>query len=783
MRKALTAAIVACLAFVNPVAAVGSEATGTVAIQVVRADSGVPVGGAVVGLLGPEALWRRSDGKGVATFDAISAGLYRATITAPELETTTLTLESIAGRDVVAHVALQPTRFLVIGRVKSRPAEDVFEVTDSSASRRVSETLSDALGKIVGVDVSHSSDGPGFNISLHNHDASQTGIQLNGISLGRAASETLRSIGVDFAAGASVSYQADPVSLGGSVNFRTLEPTKKAAVQAAGSFGSYDKSSLQIAVSGTVGRLGYAAQHVDRGGESPLTGLSYADGSGVSYRHDGAQNARTDFVKLRWDAGPATVLSLSGLVGNAEASLVCPRHLTVLPCGWGPRSWQYNQFRYVAAQVQRRASWGSAKLDAVRVDNTNVYDGSGRLLAGRPAPLSARFRGSETHLAGTVNAVARRHAVQLYGEIANVDGGYIPYAGVFSQSYEKYETSRRLKLSDHYTLNDHVVVRAEGTRYRYRGVPPSQQFTAGAAWKPTSRTSVSVDVTAGSVYDVDTVTQPWTDPLSAASYFNCRAGTSQVSAPPDSPRRASYIGESVQFRTSQRRASVQLDLYEQVQHGAAFQGAYPITSADTPAIPDGYVDQLARSWALPSVCGTVSYDPGHTYVNQLVYGLDRLYRGVDASATLRLGKTIVVPSVSASVARLLSANPRFTAPDSYFIVGAQLPGRPLYRAGLTIDTLAFRGVELLGNVQWTGGGNVQNIRPYALTTLGATLPLKYGRVTALVSNVGNVEAPELVTNAISTAIRTVGGGYVILNPAPLPPRQVILLYSVGSVRR
>lgn len=76
------------------------------------------------------------------------------------------------------------------------------------------------------------------------------------------------------------------------------------------------------------------------------------------------------------------------------------------------------------------------------------------------------------------------------------------------------------------------------------------------------------------------------------------------------------------------------------------------------------------------------------YVAELISGVTTRSIGVDASGQLVLGRNVIVlPSYSINSIVLASADPRLLFPGSPVFLGAQLPFRPLHKAGFLIDAV------------------------------------------------------------------------------------------------
>ena len=139
---------------------------------------------------------------------------------------------------------------------------------------------------------------------------SQTAISLDGIPLGVPGTATnMRGMNSDLFMGSSTSFAPTAAGLGGGVNFRTLEPTKSWNERLAMTYGTYDRWNYQVSATGSVGPLGIAVMHTDRGGNNPLTFQNYEDASGLTYPHGGYTENLGDLIKLRYRVGDVATIT------------------------------------------------------------------------------------------------------------------------------------------------------------------------------------------------------------------------------------------------------------------------------------------------------------------------------------------------------------------------------------------------------------------------------------------------------------------------------------------
>ena len=163
-----------------------------------------------------------------------------------------------------------------------------------------------------------------------------------------------------------MSFGAQAGALGGSVNFRTLQPTQTWQTKVASSYGTFDKYNYQIGETGSIGKLGIALLHTKRAGNSPLTFQDYTDQSGIDYAHAGENANIGDFLKLRYGLADARRCMFTALQNNQATASLCTQFVTPLPCGIGPDNGSTGQFRFMYGTVQSLIGRDRDRGDRVR---------------------------------------------------------------------------------------------------------------------------------------------------------------------------------------------------------------------------------------------------------------------------------------------------------------------------------------------------------------------------------------------------------------------------------
>src|SRR6202163_4862412 len=323
---------------IAPASAQSSSDTGIIQITVKDVAAQQALQDARVFLIGPTVASALTTKSGIVKYTDVPSGIYRVRVSKSGFTgVTSAAFEVLGNKQVAVDVDLgvqkqaPPTTttssdtggLKIIGSVRARVTVVTTDVDDSSAVRRISDSLTDALSTIGGVDVTMDSNDPNApqTISLRGHDESQTAVTLDGIPLGApGAAANLRSINTDLFSGAGVSFGAQAGALGGSVNFRTLQPTQTWQTKVATSYGTLGRYNYQIGATGLNERLGVALLDTKRAGNSPLTFQDYTDQSGINYAHGGENANIGDFLKLRYELTDRTTLMFTALQNNQATS-------------------------------------------------------------------------------------------------------------------------------------------------------------------------------------------------------------------------------------------------------------------------------------------------------------------------------------------------------------------------------------------------------------------------------------------------------------------------------
>ena len=740
-----------------------------------------PVRDARVYVTGDQPASALTPADGVIRFSDVDPGLYRIRVTKNGYDTATLDeVEALAGRRKIVDVVLAAT-LTKIGEVRARSSASAssVDVDEGNPLRRVSENLADALSKIAGVSVVSADQGNTLTISLRASASPTT--TIGGAQVSGAAAGTLQAVAADLATGVSTDSSAGITSVGGSVNFRTLQPTRTWQEQLSASYGTYERTAVQTSLSGSRGKLGIAAQHAVRGGDSVLTGLLFADTSGQTYVHNGGFDRGADFLKLRYSIGSHFTVTGQHLRGVTRLNPQCDQYVTILPCGYGPGGDITNHATITAVGLQGQI--GNVTVNANVSDNT--YRGANsqpqRTLAGTPVPLQTTDR-QYTFSFNDYSTVAIGRHTLLANVGSSVGHGISTTSGPFGGSapylnrYAYYVLGDTFKFSDRWS-----VTVADGANIRIN--QNTNAADLNIAFTPSTRESLTFST---GVYGGGTsFSSPgfFSDPSFAI--YNCAADNVTVSGPSDAPATGMYRSVALNYSRRGKRGSLSVNAYSAVARGGSNYAQFPLLGLPGSALPPGYLTAISDIWHRPAICGAQPFDPNRVFVSELLSNVDTLDRSITASGQLTLGRnTIVQPSYSVRSYVLLNNDPRLVRPGSPYAVGAAVPQIPPRRASVLLDAVQPRAnLEWVVNGTWTAANNVPNLRAYLLVSAGVTWTAQRGRVSLFANNLFNTDSGVFATTQYAQPLALSGGGSYLPVPTLLAPRSFTLLYSVRSGRQ
>lgn len=796
LRRTLSLALSVAV-FLAPLAAKAQSDTGEITITVVDTTTGQPLDDARVFLTGAMLVSALTQRSGTVKYTDVPTGIYRVRVLRRGYNgARTNEFEVLGGKDVTVKFALDRTQqnqgpannehLKVIGTVVVRQNVQINtnDISDESPIRRISDSMLDALDKLAGVSVNQDSNDPdsAVTISLNGHDESQTAISLDGIPLSTPGSAmNLRGINTDLFSGSSVSFSPTAAGLGGGVNFRTLEPTQSWNERLSSTYGTYDRWNYQMSVTGSVGPLGIAVMHTDRGGNNPLTFQDYEDSSGLTYPHGGFSDNLGDLVKLRYRIADVATLTGTYMASNGSISQLCTQWVTALPCGIGPDNGSFNRFRMEYLTGSSLIGNVAFTATAFGIASRNTQDDLDEIVAGVPNPLYTESQSHTNGYAFTASAGHDKHTFTLTGSLFSSVNDFYPIVSVTPYVINSGIgiNAHQLQFADVIKSTDKLNLNFNSSLADTSGVGYSVLGGGGATWRPTGNDTLQMALALGSAQPPPTIPRTFSNPVTAR--FNCDAGTAIVSGPGDtSSQQQSSTSYNLDWTHLWRTGQITVNAFSQSQIGQTINAL--VNSVGEPAsyFPPGYIGAIGATWSQPEICGAIPFNPAGVYVTEPIAGTARDYRGVDVSGRIALGPNVVVlPTYALNDAVLVAADSRLTTAESTSIVGAQLPGRPIHRAGVTFDAeLPGNGFELLANAQYTGGNNNRYLVPYTTVSWGISHAFGPGRLTLFETNAFNTMAGEFSTLEYAEPVPVSGGGVVFFAANPLLPRTISLNYTV-----
>jgi hypothetical protein len=734
-----------------------------VVVEAVDVSGGAPIGLARVILQGEAGTVGYTDAQGRARFESVATGSYRAQVAKRGYTPARSPLfEVAANRTTTIRVRLQRTGLKQIGSVSvsSSPARTSREVGQDDALRFLDGSLRDALGDLPGLTTS------GDGVMIDGNDASQTGTSIDGVSIpGAGGAFGDRGINADLFGSATASSSATSGALGGSVGFRTLQPTLFAQQQATLQFGSNEASAALFVARGSVRNLGYVFEHAARGRTSPFTGLDFTDETGLTYRHDGDSFASGDLAKVRWSPSIAQTLTLTGMTTNVQTGQVCAQLTALFPCGFGPHAFGHTHGSLVTLSENATIGATSVTLGGFANASHSSLDEPRNALGGSPSPVNDELRSSARGLQfGVQLPSGDRHdlslSAQTYGltlndRETNVDGRF-----ALAQS----TTFHAASLVDRIRPNQRLTLTA---RAGINGSNGGTAFTTAldVRWQPATAVAYDVAASTGDAGAGIALSGPaFPDPRSLT--FDCAAGLAYGNVPSTNAARQRSSSLRASVERSGKRGRVALTAWS-----AHLTGAPVFSALDGSAIglSPGYAQAAGAFASSPFVCGANA-------INALAFTsfqpADQTSRGATLAGTLEAGSALFAGYATVQSRFVTSATPSTLALTP---AGAQVPGAPLHRAGIVATAKLGRVVDALANVSYTAANNPSRLPAYTLFNAGLAMPLREGSLAIVGTNLGNRFARPFEP---ALALSRAGGVPLVLPATPLAPRAVALTYTV-----
>ncbi|HET9097482.1 MAG TPA: TonB-dependent receptor [Candidatus Baltobacteraceae bacterium] len=788
MIRRLLSMLLTLALFAGAVPALAQSDSGEIDIVVQTATGKAPVVLARVMLDGPVITSEFTGSDGEVRFTDVPDGIYRARVFARGFNgVTSENFEVTNGRVVTVTVALAQSqsgnlRTIASEVVKSTATVSTSSISNSSAQRKLSDTLADALGKLSGVTVTTSSSDSDATqtVSLEGQDPSQTQMTLDGIPLNAPGTAgDMRMMNSDLFTGANVSFGPRVGGLAGGVNFTTLQPTLSWQSEFTLSAGSNGKNNYSFGESGSIGKLGIAAMHSYRMNPSLLDGMQYLDASGLDYTHEGDRQQIGSLLKLRYQLSDSQTLTGTYMHAASGAQLVCTQDTGKVPCGYGPGNSYATAFDMYS--LMDNALIGDTQVQASLFGTRGqfTHDLLDRFINGQAAPTGTQSTMRSNGF--SVNAMLpakERHTISVTAYGTNSTTAFTPLVSQAkpytfpgqSATYAAISVNDSIRSNTKLRLNDSIGVSHASN------APSSLLVGAGANWQPTANDSYAFSYNIGGVSPHAGRQGILTDP--GQLRIDCNGNIAYGSAPGDEPGSSSSTSARLSYAHRANWGLISTQLYRQVQNDVVL----PVEVNGTALLgefPANYF-QTAQN-VFDTTCGVPPSTPfgaQNTYFSTPIGNVKRVYEGAHINGYFTLGGLVLEPYYDIQVAQALSGDPRFDNPYAITISGNQLPNVPLHRAGITLDYKApHSAVEWIAGANYTGANNPQNLPAYTTVDAGISTQLQRGTLTFAASNIFNAYSGIFAGPQDAVPYTAANGTLIPTIARPNTPRQLSVTYT------
>jgi hypothetical protein len=773
-----------------PIAARSQQlANGTIDVTVTDSLTHQGLDNAEVFLLGGDTPQSSlTNAQGIVEFRDVAPGIYSVAVQRSDYKRSDVSEFEVAENVRVAVAVALESSLKVIASVTAHGHTSITstDIDAESSERKVSQTLKGALAKIAGITIDDTTYGPGsaFNVSLRNHDASQTAYSVDGIRVGGGQSGLIGSAQSLFS-GASVSFEPTAGDLGGTLNFQTLRPTKTWTYDALGKLGNYGAATYSFSVTGAPNkRIALAYQHAFDAQDDFRSGLTYADQSGgAPYLHVAANQTTGDLLKLSYTVNKRTSATITGILTNARYSGICKDFTTLVPCGFGSVPTSSSRNAYALLRIGSLIGNVEAGVYAGTPFGRYGQDASARIVDGTPmTPYVSTTNYRDFNIGTYASVTAKRHTDSF-------NSFFSEQGGTSTQTYnsnvltipQPVTRMSEIAVHDHVKSNDRLALTHGLSLVSGTDAGSALVASETADWQPAKADVFEASLSLGSAQPSYAGLAPFSDPLSAD--FDCFNGSTYVDGPADRAVKQSSVNYTFSWQRTFRGGNVKVDLFRENDGGQQLRVALPIAGETSTLFPNGepaYLAQLQSVWSLPTVCGSIPFQPKHVYVSKSVSGLDEINQGFDISGRVPLGRNVVaLPTYAVGSTYLTTIDPRLEFPGSYYATGIQLPHKPLRTAGLTIDGILPKArLELLGNAQFTSINNPGNLPAFTTYNAGVVFLSDTGTITLTESNIFGTRTGLFTRYQGVDPMPVVGGGTFSFATTPLPPRQWTITWNI-----
>jgi Carboxypeptidase regulatory-like domain/TonB-dependent Receptor Plug Domain len=328
----------------------GAQTTGKIAGEVLD-TSGAPIAAAAVVLSGPQHAATKSDSSGAFEFSNLAPGTYAVTVNKGGYEQGGVSAIAVAGANVSVVVTLDAATLSSIkqiahavasahGRFNSSEAAQTFigapRLENSAQVVQVNHTLDQVPGIVSARSGGTNASVPGAITSPNMRGAldyeKQTLVDGHPLINGRNGDYPIMFVnrflldGIELTQGPAASASSINYAIGGSMNFRTAEPTRSPKGDLLVGMDGYGGVYSNARYSGTTpnGRLGYVFDYTTYGTRGPLNGYAsqVALPAGSTINGYGTVGSTTSGKPVNGVTGPYPVPNAAANPSNGYVTLV-----------------------------------------------------------------------------------------------------------------------------------------------------------------------------------------------------------------------------------------------------------------------------------------------------------------------------------------------------------------------------------------------------------------------------------------------------------------------------
>ena len=742
---------------------------------------------ALVALDGPVSVSDLSDVDGYVRFVALAPGGYTVKVARYGYLRVSKRFRAYPGTVVQIAVSMERIahgpRVIAVVKVRASNPDGIYLLKQRGATSALEPSTLSSLSSVAGLFLNNpTSPGSGLFVSLEGQSASETALSLDGVPLNVPGTAfNLSTVDPDVFRSAVVRYGVTGSGEGGTLSFRTLDPTTTWQTQFEGSAGPYGRSFLTFSEQGTSGRLGFAFQHAFRSNASPLSNQAFADSSGLYYTHLGEATTSGTVAKLRYNFGH-NVLSATGVESSNYSDLLCDVFTNSVPCGYGPGNSTNGSFGMVAVSDQASIGQTIWTATAFRLTSLTGVDLSNFILDRLPLPSTSNtlgissgvsFRGdipigsTQGSISVTQSANLQRESDSSLGAVSTV-ARLIHYMGV--RGTDRFRVSKKASV-------------AVTSAFKSLGLVGTSTDIAVSATLQHSLAQVSsLTLAVGRGLNQDGTQTLLTSPLGLQ--YNCNASMATGQSPGDSASEHTLSAARYTWNAQLPKGEITFQTYAEDQPSASLVALVNAGALPASTFPGGYFALAKTLYQLPTNCGaTATFDPRNLYFLTNVSGVHLLFEGAHVTGSRQLRRNLVLEgNLTWTKAIAWSTDPRLTYPQSIFRSGDPLLGIPQLSGYLALAYEPHNEPQFYLGAQYDGYGNARALPPSTVVNAAVVTKLRRGQLSLLVGNIFNSYSGTFATPTFARPLFAGNGTPIPGISQPYEPRSVTVTYSAGIGR-